>query len=100
MSEAKFSGIVSIAADAIISVDENQRITIFNEGAEAMFGYSKTEALGAPLEILIPERSAVDLVSEAVTMQTPLASSAGLEVRLDIGHDLRDVFGSRDRLLQ
>ena len=33
LSEAKFSGIVSIAADAIISVDEEQRITIFNEGA-------------------------------------------------------------------
>ena len=34
LSEAKFSGIVSIAADAIISVDKDQRITVFNEGAE------------------------------------------------------------------
>jgi PAS domain-containing protein len=32
LSEAKFSGIVSIAADAIISVDHNQRVVIFNEG--------------------------------------------------------------------
>jgi PAS domain S-box-containing protein len=43
LSEARFSGIVSIAADAIISIDEDQQITIFNEGAERIFGYSKTE---------------------------------------------------------
>ena len=56
LSEAKFSGIVSIAADAIISVDEQQHITVFNEGAERIFGYSKSEAIGTPLERLIPER--------------------------------------------
>ena len=56
LSEAKFSGIVSIAADAIISVDEQQRITIFNEGASRIFGYSRDEVLGTPLERLIPER--------------------------------------------
>jgi len=55
-SEAKFSGIVSIAADAIISVDENQRIIVFNEGAEQIFGYTKDEMIGAPFERLIPER--------------------------------------------
>ena len=46
LSEAKFSAIISIAADAIITVDENQRILIFNEGAEEIFGYSKGEVLG------------------------------------------------------
>jgi PAS domain S-box-containing protein len=54
--EARSSGIVSISADAIISVDESQRITMFNDGAEKIFGYSKAEAVGAPLDILIPER--------------------------------------------
>lgn len=56
ISEAKSSGIVSIASDAIISIDRNQKIELFNEGAERIFGYSKTEAIGAPLDILIPER--------------------------------------------
>jgi PAS domain S-box-containing protein len=55
-SEALFSGIVSISADAIVSIDEDQRITIFNDGAAKIFGYSKAEAIGAPLDILIPER--------------------------------------------
>ena len=55
-SEAKFSGIVSIAADAIISADMNQRITVFNEGAEQIFGYSKQEMIGTSVERLLPER--------------------------------------------
>jgi PAS domain S-box-containing protein len=56
LSEAKFSGIVSIAADAIISVDEDQRISIFNEGAEEIFGYDRSEVIGTTLDRLIPER--------------------------------------------
>ena len=56
LSEAKASGILSISADAIISIDEDQKIIMFNEGAEKIFGYSKSEILGRPVEILIPER--------------------------------------------
>ena len=55
-SEARFSGIISISADAIISIDEHQRITLFNTGAEKIFGYSRDEVIGAPLDLLIPER--------------------------------------------
>jgi PAS domain S-box-containing protein len=56
LSEAKFSGIISIAADAIISVDEDQRIVLFNNGAQKIFGYTQDEALGTVLDRLIPER--------------------------------------------
>lgn len=56
LSEARFAGIVNIASDAIISTDENFTIVHFNRGAEAIFGYSAAEALGRPLDILIPER--------------------------------------------
>ena len=55
-SEAKFAGIVSIAADAIISIDEDQRVTIFNDGAERIFGYPRSEVLGHPLDLLLPAR--------------------------------------------
>jgi len=51
-----FGGVVQISDDAIITVDEQQNITLFNSGAEKIFGYSRDEALGRPLELLIPER--------------------------------------------
>ena len=56
LSEAKFSGIVSISADAIISVDESRRITLWNDGAEKIYGFSRAEAIGMPLDDLVPER--------------------------------------------
>jgi PAS domain S-box-containing protein len=56
LSEARLSGIVSTAADAIILIDEHQQITLFNEGAERIFGHSAGEALGQPLDILLPAR--------------------------------------------
>ncbi len=56
LAEAKASGILSISADAIISIDQNQRILQFNQGAEKLFGYTQTEAIGAPLDILLPAR--------------------------------------------
>ena len=54
--EALFAGIVSIADDAIITIDSNQCITLFNEGAENIFGYKKSEVLGKSLNLLLPSR--------------------------------------------
>ena len=56
-SEAKFSGILEIAADAIISVDASQRIVHFNHGAEEIFGYRANEAIGQQLAMLLPPRA-------------------------------------------
>jgi PAS domain S-box-containing protein len=55
-SEARFAGIISISSDAIVSVDEEQRIIFYNQGAEQTFGYTADEAMGQPLEMLIPEQ--------------------------------------------
>jgi PAS domain S-box-containing protein len=56
VSEAKFAGIISISSDAIISVDESYQITMFNQGAERMFGYRSAEVVGRDLGVLLPER--------------------------------------------
>jgi len=55
-SDAMFAGILGIAADAVVTVDEAHRIIHFNKGAEDIFGWSASEALGKGLNELLPER--------------------------------------------
>jgi PAS domain S-box-containing protein len=47
---------VDLAEDAVISVDEDQRIVLFNRGAERTFGYVADEVIGKPLDLFIPVR--------------------------------------------
>src|SRR3970282_666857 len=56
MSHDRLGGMVALSDHAIITVDEAQRITLFNPAAEHIFGYSEAEALGRSFELLIPRR--------------------------------------------
>jgi PAS domain S-box-containing protein len=56
LSQIRFARIVEIADDAIIAIDENQHITLFNQGAEKIFGWRAPEILAQPIERLLPER--------------------------------------------
>ena len=53
-SEERLAGIVTTAMDAIISIDGQQMITLFNRAAEHMFGCPASHAIGHPLEQFIP----------------------------------------------
>lgn len=55
--ETLFPGVIKLAREAIIVMDERQNIVVFNEGAERIFGYKASEALGKPLNILLPPYS-------------------------------------------
>ena len=55
-SQAELSGIIGSAMDAIITVDRSQRIVLFNESAERIFGWPAAEAMGQSLDQFIPER--------------------------------------------
>jgi PAS domain S-box-containing protein len=44
------------AGDAIVIADRDGRILFWNAGAQAMFGYPAAEAIGATLDLIVPER--------------------------------------------
>ncbi len=54
-SQAKLQGIISSAMDAVITVDEQQQIVVFNRAAETVFHCPASQALGTPLERFIPQ---------------------------------------------
>jgi PAS domain S-box-containing protein len=51
-----FARIFELADDAIISVDREHRIVLFNQGAERIFGYGADEIRGELLDVLLPAR--------------------------------------------
>jgi PAS domain S-box-containing protein len=55
-SRERLQGVVESAMDAILSVDEGQRIVIFNAAAERMFRCPREQALGQSVERFLPER--------------------------------------------
>lgn len=55
-SERRMSAILESAMDAVIVIDEEHRILMFNAAAESLFGYSRQEALGASIMHSLPQR--------------------------------------------
>ncbi|HBE59559.1 MAG TPA: hypothetical protein DEG17_04125 [Cyanobacteria bacterium UBA11149] len=56
VSQERFSGILEVANDGIISVDKDYHIILFNQGAEKIFGYQSSEVIGQSLDLLLPIR--------------------------------------------
>jgi len=52
----RLAAIVETAMDPIITVDDAQRIVLFNHAAEQAFRCSRNEAIGAPIDQFIPQR--------------------------------------------
>ncbi len=55
-SQERLLGIISSAMDAIITVDNNQKIIVFNRAAEQIFRCPATEAIGQSIDRFIPQR--------------------------------------------
>jgi len=55
-NEAQLAAIIDAALDAIITVNENQDVVLFNAAAEKLFLCSADEARGGPVDRFIPER--------------------------------------------
>ena len=57
LANERIRTIVEIAPDAVITIDSQQNITLFNPMAEEIFGYYADEVIGQPLTMLMPEKS-------------------------------------------
>jgi len=56
LSREQLAAILASVMDAVITVDEKQRIVLFNKAAECIFRCPAEEAFGKPLDMFIPER--------------------------------------------
>lgn len=56
LDEARLLGIIRSSTEAIITIDENQRIIMFNPMAERLFDCPAADALGTSLSRFVPER--------------------------------------------
>lgn len=52
IAESRFHRIAMSLGDGLVCTDEDHRITVWNPGASAIFGYMPAEMIGRPFEIL------------------------------------------------
>jgi protein-histidine pros-kinase len=87
VSDEKFRGLLESAPDAMVIVDEQLRIALINARTEQLFGYDRSELLGRPLAMLLPERQREGYPAQLTAfMRDPSARPLGRALDL---HGLR-----------
>jgi PAS domain S-box-containing protein len=83
-SESRLADILHAATDAVITMDENRNILMFNPAAEKMFGLTAGEVLGTSLERLMPPRDREGHPQQIrafdVTQQTGCSRGSGMDL--------------------
>ncbi len=67
----RYLSIVKLAPDAIVVTDSDLRITVFNRGAEQLFGYPAGAITGEPLSLLFAADVQFDSAATRVEVERP-----------------------------
>jgi PAS domain S-box-containing protein len=82
-SEARYRGLLEAAPDAMVVVDEDEKIVLLNLRAESQFGYPRDELVGQPLQNIIPAGFAERLHADGLrTAADALAQQIGTGIEL------------------
>ncbi len=87
-SERRLEAVINSALDAIICVDQNQRITVFNPTAAALFQCATADALGSPLDRFLPDAvqalTFAQLATQAVLGEMVALTASGKELAVEV----------------
>ena len=86
--ERRLEAVINSALDAIICVDQHQRITVFNPTAAMLFQCSTQDALGSPLERFLPDAGQAlafaQLTTQAALGEMTAITAGGKELAVEI----------------
>jgi PAS domain S-box-containing protein len=83
-SSNQLRAMVSSAMDAIVTIDGDQRVVVFNPAAQRMFGYSEAQIRGKPLDLLLPERFRVVHEGNIAAFRNSGVNARVKDARMDI----------------
>lgn len=87
-SEKRLEAVINSALDAIICVDQHQRITVFNPTAAALFQCSASDALGSTLDRFLPDAAQAlafaQLTTQALLGEMTALTASGKELAVEV----------------
>ncbi len=87
-SERRLESVINSSLDAILCVDNTQRITVFNPTAAALFACAAEDALGSPLERFLPDAvpalAFASLATQAVLGEMTACTASGKQLAVEV----------------
>lgn len=87
-SERRLESVINSSLDAILCVDNAQRITVFNPTAAALFTCAAEDALGSPLERFLPDAAQAlafaSLTTQAVLGEMTACTASGKQLAVEV----------------
>lgn len=83
-SSNQLRAMVDSAMDAIVTIDSERRVVVFNPAAQAMFGYTELEIAGKPIDILIPTRFRANHEGNIAAFRNSGVNARMKDARIDI----------------